>query len=73
MRGSEKRLKTSDQPVQIVVTEKIVLQGTNEEPKLLAMESIVASQSNAVNVGKLVKYIEKYKEKMSQMKEILRK
>ena len=73
VRRAEKRLKIGDQHVQIMVTEKTVLQGMNEDLKLLAMESIASAQDNIVNVSKLVEDTEKYKEKMSQMKETLRK
>ena len=70
---SEKRLDTSDHPVEIMVIEKIVLQGTNKDPKLLVMTGVAVDLSNVDNVRKLVEDIDQYKEKMSQMKETLRK
>ena len=51
---SEKRLNTGDQPVEIMVTEKTVLQGTNKEPKHLVMEGVAIALANVDNVGKLV-------------------
>ena len=70
---SEKRLNTGDQPVEIMVTEKTVLQGTNKDPKLLAMAGVATTLDNVDNVEKLVEDVDQYKEKMSQMKETLRK
>ena len=62
-----------DQPIEIMVTEKTMLQGTNKYPKLLAMEGIVAAIANVNNVGKLVEDVDQYKDKIPQMKETLRK
>ena len=39
----EKRLKVGDQPVEVMVTEKTVMHGTNEDPRLLTMESVAAA------------------------------
>ena len=69
----EKRVDTGDQPIEIMVTEKTVIHGTNKYPKLLAMVGVASALANADNVGKLVDDIDQYKEKMSQMKETLRK
>ena len=62
-----------DRPVAVMVTENIVVHRTDEDPRLLAMEDVVAAQANAVIIGRLVENTEKYKENMSQMKETLRK
>ena len=51
---SEKRLNTGDHPVEIMVTGKTVLQGTNKEPKHLVMEGVAIALANVDNVGKLV-------------------
>ena len=69
----ETRVNAEDHPVEIMVMEKTVLHGPNKYPKLLAMEGVASTLANAYNVGKLVEDIDQYKEKMSQMKEILRK
>ena len=47
------------------------MQGTNEDPQLLAMASIAATQTNKDNVSKLVEDVEHYKERMLKMKETL--
>ena len=56
-----------------MVIEKTILHGTNKDPKLLTMAGVASDLTNADNVGKLVEDIDQYKEKMSQMKETLRK
>ena len=73
VRRLEKRLKVGDQHVEFMVTEKTFIQGTNEDPQLLTMASVAAAQANANNVSKLVEDVGNYKERMSQMKETLRK
>ena len=64
-------MKKGDQHVQVVVIEHQVLQGMNEDPKLLSMEILATAHANAVNVSKMVEDTEKCKENMSQMKETL--
>ena len=71
VRMSEKRLKIGYRPIEVMVTEKTVMQGTNEDPQLLAMENIEVEQYNAYNVSKLVEDDEHYKERMLKMKETL--
>ena len=66
-------MKSGDQLASVMVTEETVMHNTNEDPRLLAMAGVVAAQANAVNVGKMVEDAEQYKEKLSQMKETLRK
>ena len=56
-----------------MATENIVMQETNEDPQLLAMASVAATKYNVDNVSKLVVGVGHYKERMSQMKETLRK
>ena len=70
---TEKRVDTRDQPVEIMVMKKTIIHGTNKDHKLLAMAGVASALTNADNVGKLVDDIDQYKEKMSQMKETLRK
>ena len=41
-----------------MVTEKIVVHGTNKDPKLLTMEGVASSLANVDNVGKMVDDIE---------------
>ena len=71
VRRSEKRLNISDQPNVVTVTEKTVMQGTNEDPQFLASVSITSTQYNADNVNKLVGDVEHYKEIMLKMKDTL--
>ena len=70
---SNKRLETCDRLIEIMVTEKTVLEGTNTSPKILAMVGVASALANADNDGKMVNDIEQYKEKIYQMKETLRK
>ena len=70
---SEKRVDTRDQPIEIMVMKKRIIHGTNKDPKLLVMAGVASALANADNVGKMVDDLEQYKEKMSQMKETLRK
>ena len=72
-RRTEKRMKMGDHPVAVMVIENKVMHRTDEYHQLLAMADVETSQANIVNVSKLVKDIEQYKENMSQMKETLRK
>ena len=62
-----------DQTMVFMVTKETVMHRTDEYPRLLAMESVETTQATLVNVGKMVEDDEQYKEKMSQMKETLRK
>ena len=71
VRRSENRLKISDQPDVVIVTEKTVIDGTNKDPKFLAFVSIAAAQYDVDNVDKLVEDTEHYKEKMIKMKDTL--
>ena len=66
-------MKVGDQPVEFMAMKKTVMQGTNEDPQLLAMERVEVAQANVDNVSKLVEDVGNYKEIMSQMKETLRK
>ena len=66
-------MKVSDQLVEFMVMEKKFMQGTNEDPQLLVMASIIVGQANVDNVSKLVEHVGNYKERMSHMKETLRK
>ena len=70
-RRLKKRLKVGTQPDVVTVTEKSVMQGTNQDPVFLASVNIVASQANADNVGKLVEDVEHYKERMLKRKKTL--
>ena len=58
-------------PVDIMVTKKTVLHGTNKDPKLLATAGVVSGLANADNVNQMVDDPEQYKDKMSQVKENL--
>ena len=61
VRISEKRLKIDTQPSVITVTEKTMVEKTNQEPKFLALVSIAATQANANNVDKLMEDADHYK------------
>ena len=54
-----------------MVTDKAVMQGTNQDPEFLASVNIAAAQANADNVGKLVEDVEHYKQRMHKMKNTL--
>ena len=70
---TEKKMDSRDQPIDIMVTKKIVLHGNNKDTKLLAAAGVASALANADNVNQMVDDIEKYKEKMSQVKETSRK
>ena len=70
---AKKKMDTGRWPAKIMVTEKIVLHGTNTYPKLLAMAGVASALVNVDNVSQMVDDIEQYKEKMSKVKETLRK
>ena len=70
---TKKRMDTGEKPIEVMVIKKIVIHGTNKDLKLLMMVGVASALANADNVGKMVDDIEQYKEKMSQMKETLRK
>ena len=57
----------------IMVTEKIVIHGTDKDPRLLAREGVASTLANVDNVDKIVDDLEQYKKKVSQMKETLKK
>ena len=59
------------QPDVVTVSEKTVMQGTNQYTKFLGLVSIKTTQANADNVESLVEYAEHYKEIMLQMKDTL--
>ena len=73
VRRREKRMKSGDQLVAIMVIEDMVMHMIDEYPQLLTMVGLAASQANAVNVSKMVENVDQLKEKMSEMKETLRK
>ena len=56
-----------------MVTEKKVVHGTNKDPKLLARGGVASALENVDNVDKMVDDLEQYKEKISQMRETLKK
>ena len=70
---TEKRMDSGGQPVDIMVIEKTILHGTNKDPKLLAAVGVASSLANVDNVNQMVDDLEQYNEKMSQVKETLRK
>ena len=70
---SEKKLKVSTHPEVIIVTERVVMKGTDEDPQLMASMSVVTTQENAYNVDKLKENIDQYKENMVRVKDTLMK
>ena len=56
-----------------MVNEKIVIHGTNKDPKLLARVGVASALTNVDNLDKMVDDMEQYKEKISQMRETLKK
>ena len=64
-------MQVGDQPIEVMVTKKAVMHGTNEDPRLLATESVATTQANVYNVSKFVEDTKYYKEKMKQIKETL--
>ena len=71
VRRSEKMLKIGTQPNTITVTEKTIVEKTNQDPKFLASISVVTAQVNADNVEKLMEDAYHYKEKMIKMEDTL--
>ena len=57
----------------IMVTEKIVIHGTDKDPKLLSREGVASALANVDIVDKIMDDLEQYKKKVSQMKETLNK
>ena len=55
------------------VTKRTVMKNVEEHPKKLGSMGIANAYANAHNVDRLTKNIEKYKGKMDEMKEVLRK
>ena len=64
-------LKIGTQPNTITVTEKTIVEKTNQDPKFLASISVVTAQVNADNVEKLMEDAYHYKEKMIKMEDTL--
>ena len=64
-------LKIGTQPNAIIVTEKTIVEKTNQDPKFLASISVVTAQVNADNVEKLMEDAYHYKEKMIKMEDTL--
>ena len=54
-----------------MVTEKTIMNSTNQDFMFLALVSVTTTQFNADNVGTLVKKDEHYKERMNKMKNTL--
>ena len=64
-------LNIGTQPNMITVTEKTIVEKTNQDPKFLASISVVTAQVNADNVEKLMEDAYHYKEKMIKMEDTL--
>ena len=64
-------LNIGTQPNMITVTEKTIVEKTNQDPKFLASISVVTAQVNADNVEKLMEDAYHYKEKMIKMEDNL--
>ena len=69
---TEKRVDTGKKQG-FMVTEKKLVHGTNKDPKLLARAGVASTLENVDNVEKMVDDLEQYKEKISQMRETLKK
>ena len=61
------------QPPVTTVTKRMVMKNVEEHPKQLDSIGIANSYANAHNVDRLLENIEQYKDKMVEMKEVLRK
>ena len=64
-------LNIGTQPNMITVTDKTIVEKTNQDPKFLASISVVTAQVNADNVEKLMEDAYHYKEKMIKMEDTL--
>ena len=53
----------------IMVTKKIVVHGTDKDPRFLARAGVASALANVDNVDKIVVDLEQYKKKVSQMRE----
>ena len=70
---TENMVDTGKMHIGVMVTKKKFVHVTNKDPKLLAMEGVASTLANADNVDKMVDDMEQYKEKISQMRETLKK
>ena len=73
VRRVENKLKVGTQPEVTIVTERLVIKGTNEDPQLMCLIGVAIAQANAFNVDKLKETIDQYKEKMVRVKDTLMK
>ena len=68
VRRLEKILKICNQPDVVIVIEKTIMQGTNQDPIILVSIKFSTPQYNVDNVGQAVQYVENYKQRMCKMK-----
>ena len=69
----EKNLRMGDQPPVTTVTERIVVKNVEDNLKQMDSMGIAYAYANAHNVNNPIEAIEKYKGKMVEMKEVMRK
>ena len=69
----EKTLKMGIQPEITTVTKKTLLKDVEEDPKQMSSMGIATAHGNAHNIGKLTETLDRYKDKMVEIKEVLRK
>ena len=70
---TEKTLKMGFQPDITTLTEKTVVKDVEEYPKQMAFLGIATAHANAHDISKLTETLDRYKGKMAEMKEVLRK
>ena len=70
---TEKTLRIGNQPPVTTMIERTVVKNVEDNPKQLASLGIANAYVNAHNIDKLAQTLEQCKDKMVEMKEVLRK
>ena len=70
---TEKTLKMGDQTSITTITERTVVKNVEDNPKQMASMGIAFAYANYHGIDKIIENLEQFKEKMVEMKEVLRK
>ena len=73
VRRSKNKLKAGTHPEVVTVTERVVMRGIDEDPKLMASINVIVAQAHVDNIDRLKENVDQYKEKMVRMKDTLMK
>ena len=69
---TEKKVDTGEKKGVMVIA-KIIVHGTDKDPRILDREGVASDLANEDNVDKIMTDLEQYKKKVVQMKETLKK